>query len=161
MVQAIKQEARGDPGLATRKAQAATQRAAVEREARIVRALEELPHVAEVSRRNGGKSEARVSTTDVDARVMKMGDGGFGPGYNVQFATTCDGQVIVGTGVVNIGSDMGQLAPMVEQVEQCLGQSPDEWLVGGGFPEHEQRDAVAGKTAVYAPVPEPRAKKDG
>jgi hypothetical protein len=62
--------------------------------------------------------------------------------------------------VVNIGSDMGQLAPMVEQVEQRLGQSPDEWLVDGGFPAHEQIDAVADKTEVYAPVPEPRAKKD-
>jgi len=55
---------------------------------------------------------------------------------------------------------MGQLAPMVEQVEQRLGRSPDEWLVDGGFPAHEQIDAVAGKTEVYAPVPEPRAKKD-
>jgi transposase len=160
MVQTIKQEAQADPGLATRKAQAAKQRAALEREARIARALEELPHVAEVKRRNGSKSEARVSTTDVDARVMKMGDGGFRPAYNVQFATTCEGQVIVGMNVVNIGSDMGQLAPMVEQVEQRLGQSPDEWLVDGGFPAHEQIDAVADKTEVYAPVPEPRAKKD-
>lgn len=62
--------------------------------------------------------------------------------------------------VVNAGSDMAQLAPMVEQVEQRLGQTPDEWLVDGGFPAHEQIDAVAGKTDVYAPVPEPRAKKD-
>jgi len=29
-----------------------------------------------------------VSTTDPDARVMKMGDGGFRPAFNVQFATT-------------------------------------------------------------------------
>jgi hypothetical protein len=62
--------------------------------------------------------------------------------------------------VVNAGSDMAQLAPMVEQVEQRLGRSPDEWLVDGGFPAHEQIDAVAGKTEVYAPVPEPRATKD-
>jgi transposase len=160
MVQTIKQEARADPGLATRKAQAAQVRAAQEREARIAQALEQLPAVAEVKKRNGSKSEARVSTTDVDARVMKMGDGGFRPAYNVQFATTCEEQVIVGMDVVNIGSDMGQLAPMVEQVEHRLGQRPDAWLVDGGFPAHEQLDAVADKTEVYAPVPEPRAKKD-
>ena len=29
----------------------------------------------------------RVSTTDSDARVMKMADGGFRPRYNVQFGT--------------------------------------------------------------------------
>ena len=92
---------------------------------------------------------------------MKMGDGGFRPAFNVQFATECAGQVIVGMEVVNAGSDMAQLAPMVGQVEQRLGCSPDQWLVDGGFPAHEQIDAVTGKTEVYAPVPEPRAKKDG
>ena len=91
---------------------------------------------------------------------MKMGDGGFRPAFNVQFATECEGQVIVGMHVVNAGSDLAQLAPMVEQVEQRLGKSPDEWLVDGGFPAHEQLDAVAGKTEVYAPVPEPRGNKD-
>lgn len=45
--------------------------------------------------------------------------------------------------------------------EQRLGRSPDAWLVDGGFPAHEQIDAVAGKTEVYAPVPEPKARKDG
>ena len=87
---------------------------------------------------------------------MKMGDGGFRPALNVQFASTCNEQVIVGMDVVNAGSDMAQLGPMVEQ---RLGKSAAQWLVGGGFPAHEQIDAVAGKTEVYAPVPEPRAKK--
>ena len=91
---------------------------------------------------------------------MKMGDGGFRPAFNVQFATTCKEQVIVGMEVVNAGSDMAQLAPMVEQLEQRLGHSPGQWLVDGGFPAHEQMDAVAGKTEVYAPVPEPKTKKD-
>jgi hypothetical protein len=62
--------------------------------------------------------------------------------------------------MVNAGSDMAQLAPMVEQVEQRLGQSPGQWLVDGGLPAHEQIDAVAERTDVYAPVPEPRPRKD-
>lgn len=161
LVQTIKTQAQTDPGLAKRQAQAAQLRAAQKREERIAAALAQLPEVAAAKKRNGGKAEdARASTTDADARVMKMGDGGFRPAFNVQFATECEGQVIVGMDVVNAGSDMAQLAPMVEQVEQRLGQSPDEWLVDGGFPSHEQIDAVAGKTEVYAPVPEPRAKKD-
>jgi len=160
LVQTVKTQAQAAPGLAKRQAQAAKLRAAQEREERIRAALEQLPEVAAAKKRNGSKAEARVSTTDADARVMKMGDGGFRPAFNVQFATECEGQVIVGMEVVNAGSDMAQLAPMVEQVEQRLGRSPDEWLVDGGFPAHEQIDAVAGRTAVYAPVPEPRAKKD-
>jgi hypothetical protein len=51
-------------------------------------------------------------------------DDGFRPAFNVQFATDCDGQVIVGMAVVNTGSDMAQLAPMVDQVEQRAGQAP-------------------------------------
>jgi hypothetical protein len=161
LVQAIKTQAQTDPGLAKRQAQAAKLRAAQEREERIRQALAQLPEVAATKKRNGYKAEdARASSTDPDARVMKMGDGGFRPAYNVQFATTCKDQVIVGMDVVNAGSDMAQLAPMVEQVEQRLGKGADQWLVDGGFPGHEQIDAVADKTEVYAPVPEPRAKKD-
>ncbi len=160
LVQTIKTQAQKDPGLAKRQAQAARLRAAQEREERIRAALAQLPEVAAAKKRNGSKAEARASTTDADARVMKMGDGGFRPAYNVQFATTCKELVIVGMDVVNAGSDMAQLAPMVSQVEQRLGKSPDEWLVDGGFPAHEQIDAVADKTEVYAPVPEPRAKTD-
>jgi hypothetical protein len=160
LVQTIKTQAEKAPGQAKRQWQAARLRAAEEREERIRAALGQLPEVAATKKRNGSKAEARASTTDADARVMKMGDGGFRPAYNVQFATTCEEQVIVGMEVVNAGSDMAQLAPMVAQVEQRLGRSPDEWLVDGGFPAHEQIDAVAGKTDVYAPVPEPRAKMD-
>jgi transposase len=160
LVRTLKEQAKSDPARAQRQAQAAQLRAAEQREQRIRAALEQLPEVAAAKKRNGGKvEEARASTTDAQARVMKMGDGGFRPAYNVQFATTCAEQVIVGAAVVNVGSDMAQLAPMVEQVEQRLGRAPQQWLVDGGFPAHEQIDAVAHKTEVYAPVPEPRAKK--
>jgi transposase len=161
LVQTIKTQAQADPGRGKRQAQAAQLRAAQEREERIKAALAQLPEVAAAKKRNGDKAEeARASTTDADARVMKMADGGFRPAYNVQLATECEGQVIVGMEVVNAGSDMAQLAPMVEQVEQRVGKSPDEWLVDGGFPAHGQIDKVSGKTEVYAPVPQPRAKKD-
>jgi transposase len=161
LVRTLKEQAQSDPGQGKRREQAARLRAAEEREEGIRRALEQLPEVAATKQRNGGKEEdARVSTTDPDARVMKMGDGGFRPAVNVQFATTCNEQVIVGMAVVKAGSDMAQLAPMVEQVEQRSGQAPEQWLVDGGFPAHEQIDAVASKTTVYAPVPEPRPQKD-
>jgi len=161
LVRTLKEQAKSDPGQAKRREQAARLRAAEEREERIRQALEQLPEVAAAKKRNGGKEEdARASTTDPDARVMKMGDGGFRPAVNVQFATTCGEQVIVGMDVVNAGSDMAQLVPMVEQVEQRLGRAPEQWLVDGGFPSHEQIDAAARKTMVYAPVPEPRAQKD-
>jgi transposase len=157
LVKELKQRTADDPGQAKRQAQAAKLRAACERQERIERALEQLPEVAATKRRNGDDpASARASETDADARVMKMGDGGFRPAYNVQFATTCAEQVIVGMDVTKVGSDMAQLSPMVEQVESRLGQSVPAWLVDGGFPAHEQVEAVAGKTELYAPVPAPR-----
>ena len=63
-----------------------------------------------------------------------MADGGFRPAYNVQFATTTDSQVIVGVEVCNSGSDLGQLAPMLDQVQQRYGQEPEEWLVRRRLP---------------------------
>ena len=160
LVHTLKTQVEADPAEATRRAQAARLRAAREREQRIREAIEQLPEVAAAKRRSGGKPEnARVSTTDADARVMKMGDGGFRPAYNVQFASVCAEQVIVGVDVVTAGSDMAQLAPMVEQVDTRVGQTPEQWLVDGGFPAHAQIDAVAGKTELYAPVPKPPKPK--
>lgn len=90
---------------------------------------------------------------------MKMGDGGFRPAYNVQYGTDIDSQVIVGVEVVSSGSDQGQLAPMLEQVAERCGQTPEEWLVDGGYPAHEQIEAVAERTTVIAPVPQSKDKQ--
>ena len=160
-VSELKAQLQADPGEHSRRKAAAQQRAARELQQRLERAIERLPELEAIKRRNGDKAEdARASSTDAQASVMKMADGGWRPAYNGQFATDCTSQVIVGVAVSTSGSDMAQLAPMVEQVEQRLGKSPRQWLVDGGFPAHEQLDAVAHKTEVYAPVPEPRAKKN-
>jgi transposase len=159
-VRELKAELDADPAQDSRRKLAAQQRAQREMQQRLQDALDRMPELEAIKRRNGSKSEARASTTDAEASVMKMADGGFRPAYNTQFASDCDTQVIVGVEVSTSGSDMAQLAPMVEQVEQRLGEVAPQWLVDGGFPAHEQIDAVADKTDVYAPVPEPRAKKD-
>ncbi len=103
------------------------------------------------------RTEPRASNTDPEARVMKMADGGFRPAYNVQFATATDTQLIVGVDVSNIGSDLGQLPPMLDQVEQRYGQRPAEWLVDGGYARHDDIEEADGRgTTVYAPVPKPK-----
>lgn len=159
-VHSLKREVETDPGAVSRKAEAARARAAREREQRIDRALERLPEIRDTKQRQGKKPEdARASTTDAQASVMKMADGGFRPAYNTQYAADCETQVVVGVDVVTSGSDMGQLTPMVEQVQERYGQTPEQWLVDGGYPKHDQIDAVAHKTTVYAPVP--KAKKQG
>jgi len=161
-VAALKQQVEDNPGAETRRQQAARERAAREREARIAAALERLPELAEIKKRQGKSGDtARASTTDPEATVMKMADGGFRPAYNIEFATDTESQFVVGVDVVTSGSDMGQMAPMVEQVIERCGSAPENWLVDGGFPAHDQIDAVAEHTRVIAPVPKPKSKAKG
>ena len=147
-----------DPAISARRA-AALKRGAEQRIERLEAALKQVPEVTETKKRSGAKdATVRVSTTDPDARVMKMGDGGFRPAFNVQFATTTDeARVIVGVDVINRGSDAGQSTPMLEQIEQRTGVRPAEMLVDGGYAQHEAIDhAAEQQVTVYAPVPKPR-----
>ena len=147
-----------DPAVSARRA-AALRRGAQQRLERLEAALAQIPEVTETKKKSGAKdATARVSTTDPDARVMKMGDGGFRPAFNVQFATTTDeARVIVGVEVTNRGSDAGQSTPMLEQIEQRTGIRPDEALVDGGYAQHEAIDEAAErKVTLYTPVPKPR-----
>jgi transposase len=156
-VDALKRQVEDAPGALSRKQQVARERAKQERRERVEKALERLPELAKLKEKQGKKpEEARASTTDPEATVMKMGDGGFRPAYNAQYATATESQVIVGVEVVTVGSDRGHLAPMVEQVTERYGQSPEQWLVDGGYPAHEQLQRAAVHTEVYAPVPKPK-----
>jgi hypothetical protein len=152
----LKKELEADPGASKTRQQAARQRAAEERHARVRAALGQLPEVAE-GKKPKDREKARASTTDADARVMKMGDGGFRPAFNVQLATAVDSQIITGVEVTNSGGDQGQLAPMIEQHQARYEQVPDEALVDGGFAKKEDIEKVEqGGTTVYAPVQKPK-----
>lgn len=155
-VEALKQELESDPTAEKRRQQAARQRAAAERAARLHQALEQLPQV-EASKPAKEKDKARVSTTDAEARVMKMADGGFRPAFNVQLATDTQTQIITGVDVTNSGGDQGKLAPMVEQHDERYQERPKEMLVDGGFVKKEDIEKVAqAGTTVYAPVQTPK-----
>jgi transposase len=151
----------------TRKQQVARERAARERLDRVERALEALPALEAIKaqqRKNRGKrvTEARVSTTDPDARVMKMGDGGFRPALNIQLATTGDGRAIVGVAVSQQGSDGGLAAPLEAQVAERTGQHPQEYLVDGGLATRDDITTLAAHdVTVYAPVEAPRTETSG
>lgn len=148
----LRQELEANPAAAKNRQQAAQMRAAEERAERIRAALEQLPKIAEAKKAKD-REQARASTTDADARIMKMGDGGFRPAFNVQLATATESQVITGVEVINSGSDRGQLAPMVEQHEQRYEQVPDEALVDGGFAtKGDIQQVEQDGTTVYAPV---------
>jgi transposase len=165
-VRALRQELDEDPAATSRRQAAARTRAAQERLARVKKALEHLADV-EAQHRDANDSAAhrriaRASTTDPAARVMKMADGGFRPAFNPQLAADTSSQIIVGVDVTNVGSDLGQLPPMIEQLRRRFGRTPDEVLADGNFAGHKALDTLtAGGCIVYVPVPQPRkSKKD-
>jgi transposase len=150
-IEALKQELDGDPAAAHCRQQAARERAAREQAERLAQALEQLEEI-ERKKKAGEQENARASTTDPEARVMKMADGGFRPAYNVQLATDTQTQIITGVDVTNSGGDQGKMAPMVEQHEVRYEQPPQDMLVDGGFVKKEDIEAVSETTTVYAPV---------
>lgn len=159
-----------DPGV-SRREQAARERAARERQARVEEALRRLPVIKAVKEqqtrvlpkaKRGKVSKPRVSTTDPEATVMKMPDGGFRPAYNLEVATDVDSQVIVEVGVVTKGSDGGQALPVVEQLQQRSGESPEAYLMDGGFAAREDITALERQgIVVYAPTRPPRTTTSG
>ena len=159
-----------DPGRSKRQ-EAARERAARERQRRVEEALRRMPKVQaakERRKKNQSKaernkvSEARVSTTDPECRVMKMPDGGFRPAYNLQLATDEDSQIIVAVAVDTTGSDGGQALAGLEQVERRTGRLPEAYLFDGNFAKREDVTALERRgVTVYAPTRSPRTTTSG
>lgn len=155
-VERLRAELEKEPEATNRRQVAARQRAAEDRQRRVKAALKQMPDVA-AKKPAAEKPKARVSTTDADARVMKMGDGGFRPAYNGQFAVDTETQVVVGVDVSNSGSDQGQLVPMLEQLEERYEVIPPESLVDGGFAGLKDIETASEMgTEVFAPVAKPK-----
>jgi hypothetical protein len=129
-----------------RSRKAARQRAAIEKQQRLEAAMAQLPELkqkqAEAEKRAGQgvhgqkirERQPRVSTTDPEARRMKMPNGGFNPAVNVQLATDTQSRAILGVAVTNEGTDsVGLSEPMRPQVEQRSGGKVEQHLLDGGY----------------------------
>lgn len=162
-VQAVREQLDDPACAASRRQRAAQARAAGERQERVQDALKELAKLEEVKAKQRAKpsknSAPRASTTDPQARIMKMPGGGYGPGYNVQMAADVKSRAIVGVDVTNAGSDVHESEPMRQQVQERTGNKVNEHLMDGGYVGLESIERAAGQgVVVYAPVPKPKKK---
>jgi len=142
--------------------QARQQAAAEDRRQRVQQALhawEQVQNDKEARQSNTKKRQAptRASTTDADARRMKMANGGFNPAYNVQIATDPESRAVVEVQVTNKGGDAVLSEPMRDQIKERTGQTVAEQIIDGGYVsvdavERAQRDGVT----IYMPVPQPQ-----
>ena len=164
----LRAELEGDPAAGGRRQRAAQERAARERAERVAAAkarLEELE--AERARRAktnkdqvAKQKEPRASTTDAEARVMKMADGGFRPAYNMQLVTAPGPQVIVAVDVETTGSDRGLARPALERLgEQAI--KPADYLVDGGFTKNQDIEwAHARNITLWCPATQSKHGSD-
>ena len=156
-VERLKREVDGDPGISNRRIRAARERAARERAERVaaaVAALGEVEAQREQRKRKNGKKpkEPRASTTDPQARVMKMADGGFRPAYNVQVVSTAGEQIVIDVDPLSTGSDRGLVRQRLEAVRERLGHLPHRHLVDGGFTAADDIEWAHGEEVkVYCP----------
>jgi transposase len=135
---------------------AACERAAREKKERIEAAREELKDIqSRYDKRSSGTpcSKPRASTTDPEARRMKMADGGTRPAMNVQFANDGATQMIVSVELTSQGSDSGLMQPMYDDLCARYGVTPEAYLVDGGFGKKDDITHVERhKTRVYSPL---------
>ena len=141
---------RGDElpdGLATRKKRLATIQAAMKR-------LEERQMAAdqEAGRKPGDdepgsgkkgkpfkrpmgepKPKAQENFTDPESRIMKTSTEGFQQCYNAQAMVDSEARIIVATTVSDNASDVGQLEPTLDAVNNNLGESPGRVLADAGY----------------------------
>ena len=169
LIEQLKQEANDDPDASNRRIRAARERAADERAARVAAALDKLAEIeaervrrAKTNKKQTAKQkEPRASTTDPQARIMKMADGGYRPAYNCQLGTVAQGQIVVSVDVTATGSDRGLLRPMLDRLKQRYGGRPKRYLVDGGFNKNDDIEWAAGAgVKVYGPPTRSKHKSD-
>jgi len=98
-----------------------------ERRAKIAAVLQELDEAG----------TSNLHPSDRDARMVKSG-GQLVFGYNAQAAVDEGSGIIVAAELLNEAADNGALVPMIESIEQTLGENAQETVTDGGYYAPEQ-----------------------
>jgi transposase len=127
------------------KSKQAQARARRQQQERLESALEELQKLQARKSGEKAKSEARVSTSDPQARIMKQSDGGLALSYNAQISTDAAHGLIVDVAVTQEANDSAQLLPAVDRVEQRLKEKPRQMVADGGYTTRDNIEKLAGR----------------
>lgn len=173
LISDLKEEVKNQSGTCKARVNAAQKKALDEKKKKIESALREYEQIkknkiiaAKKERRKVKEKDLkniRVSTTDPEARVMKMADGGFRPAYNVQFATTNVGKAIIGVEISKSGSDQKNTLDMMKQVESRYNYVPQNWLQDAGFNNLKELEKIGKQyknCKIYMPILENQKNKD-
>jgi transposase len=93
------------------------------------KALAEMPRRMERLKKSGLK---KLSRSDEDARFLRRRGGEFVLGYSAEIAVS-DDHLIVAQRVTQNAADNASLLPMIDEVQQCCGDKPEQVLADSGF----------------------------
>jgi transposase len=165
-VAALKAELDQDPAGQERGRRQRALRAAEERARRIARAHQKLQELQQETaerarthaKEEAEKGEVKVSTSDPEARLMRLPDGAAAPAYNVQVATS--NGFIIAAEPTDRRNDSGLAPGVMMQIAQRYGRAPQRLLADTRA--MTQTDivtlaAVHPAMRVYSPPPAARA----
>lgn len=87
------------------------------------------------------EDKSQVNFTDPESRIMKTANG-YMQAYTGQAAVDAESQVIVACTLNNEQSDQEQLEPLVDQIEENLGQRPCEVSADAGYCSESNLEAL-------------------
>jgi hypothetical protein len=141
-VRVLNEQAENEEQLAKRQA-AARRRAARQRASRLEAALREVERLQREKVHDRKTFVARASSTDSEAHVMRNGEGGTVPSYNVQLVTDTQHGLVVNVEATTDAIDYRQLDPALERCEQKPGRAPQQVIADGDYTNHASVQAAA------------------
>ena len=122
---------------------AARRRAARQRQSRLEAAVCEVERLQQEKKDDRDTFVARASSTDPEAHVMRNGEGGTVPSYNVQLLTDTTHGLIVNVEATTAAVDHHQLEPALNRCAQTLGRHPRQIIADGDYTNHASVAAAA------------------
>jgi transposase len=114
---------------------AAQRRAARQRKSRLESAIREVERLQQTRRHDRDEFVARASSTDPQAHVMRNGEGGTVPSYNVQLVTDTTHGLVVNVEATTDAIDYRQLKPALDRCQTTLGL-PKQIVADGDYTNH-------------------------
>ncbi len=143
-VRVLNAQAENEEPLVARQA-SARRRAARQRASRLEAALREVERLQREKIHDRKTFSARASCSDPEAHVMRNGEGGTVPSYNVQLLTDTTHGLVVNVEATTDAIDYRQLDPALQRCEQRLGRQPRQLIADGDYTNHASVQAAAAR----------------
>jgi transposase len=141
-VRILNEQGDGEEQLTKRQA-AARRRAARQRASRLEAAVREVERLQRERVHERKTFAARASSSDPEAHVMRNGEGGTVPSYNVQVLTDTQHGLVVNVESTTDAIDYRQLDPALGRCEEKVGRLPQQLIADGDYTNHASVQAAA------------------